>query len=268
MTDTMELTYVQIKGPTKGVVLIYLNKPDSGNSLHPLLLADTLKAFKWANQQPSIQVIILSGKGRFFCTGMELASDEEISFAPGDDFHQLNKELILSEKILIAAVNGAAAGYGSTCISLFDLVFAVEEAYFFLPLIKWGMLPEAAASLTYPKIMGYQRTNLLFLTGKRISALEAQQMGLVSSILPSENFIGEVMAIAERIGQSDSGAVHETKRLLKLPVTQDLLDANDRECQMIHEDRIPGGHVKTAREKFKLEQKEKSEEKKKAKALL
>ncbi|CAG8926111.1 unnamed protein product [Penicillium salamii] len=267
MADILELTHVKLQSPTNGVALISLNKPDSGNSLHPVLLSDALKAVRWANQQPSIKVIILSGNGRFFCTGMELASEEEISFALGDDFHQLNKEFIISEKILIAAVNGAAVGYGSTCIGLFDLVFAVEEAYFFLPLIKWAFLPEGAASLTYPRIMGHQRASLLFLTGQRISAAEAQQLGLVSRILPTENFIKEVTAIAEEINQSDSNAVRETKKMLRQPVVQDLLDANDRECQMISKDVIARGHVKKAREKFQLG-KEKKSKQKQAKSLL
>lgn len=268
MTDKLELTHVQLEGPRNGVVLIYLNRPQSGNSLHPLLLADAVKAIRWASQQSSINVIILSGKGRFFCTGMELKSEEQISFALGCDFHQINKELILFQKILIAAVNGPAIGWGSTCLASFDLLYSVEEAYFFIPIVKWGVLPEASASISFPEIMGYRGASFLFLSGERVVASRAKQMGFVNSILPSENFIEEVVAIAEKIGQSDSGAAQETKRLLKLPLIQDLLDANDRECSLLHEERVPGGYIQQAREKFKVEQEENSKKGKGVKASL
>ncbi|KAJ5105419.1 ClpP/crotonase-like domain-containing protein [Penicillium alfredii] len=268
MADDLGTNLVQLQDLKNGVLLIKLNKPQSGNSLHPVLLADLRQVIQWANQQNTVQIIVLTGNGPFFCTGMELISDEEISFALGADFHQLNKELILSEKILIAAVNGPAVGYGTTCLALFDLVYSVPEAYFFLPFIKWGFLPEATASFSFGRMMGHQRASSLFLTGERIFAPEAERLGLVSRVLLSENFLGQVLAIADSIDRSPGGSLQATKRLMKHPLVKDLLDTNDRECRLLQEERMSSDNVKYAKEQFKIERGRKRRERQEVKASL
>lgn len=119
------------------IAILKYNRPRSGNSLHPDLVAEMLSALKWAEAQSEIRVIVQTGEGRFFCTGMELLDAQApMSFALGSDFHMLNKTLISCEKILIAAVNGPAAGYGVSSLALFDLVYCVPDAYFFTPFVS------------------------------------------------------------------------------------------------------------------------------------
>lgn len=100
--------YIILDPPKNGVLLIRYNKPESGNSLHSILLKETVEAIQWAHTQPDLRIIVLTGEGKFFCTGMELVNQDGMSFAVGSDFHQLNKLLILSDKVLVAAVNGPA----------------------------------------------------------------------------------------------------------------------------------------------------------------
>ncbi|KAL3475733.1 ClpP/crotonase-like domain-containing protein [Aspergillus californicus] len=257
MTEKPDTRLIQLEGPHNGVLWIKLNRPQSGNSLHPRLVAETLQAVRWADQNDNVTVIILTGNGRFFCTGMDLSNEEELSFEPGADFHQLNEALILTKKILIAAVNGPAVGYGATSIALFDLVYAVPDAYFYTPFVKWGMVPEGASSVSFVRLMGHQRAALLCLTAERISAPEAKESGLVSKILPTERFLDEVGAIAGRLAQSSAGSLLATKRLMKHCVTQDLLDANNRECLTIVEERIPSGDLHRGRELFQAAQRDK-----------
>ncbi|KAL5342222.1 ClpP/crotonase-like domain-containing protein [Aspergillus crustosus] len=259
MKHNLSPTLIQLDGPAAGGILwVKLNRPQSGNSLHPDLVRELLDIIRWANSTPEIQIIILTGNGRFFCTGMDLSRDKELSFAPGDDFHQLNKALILTEKILIAAVNGPAIGYGATVLALCDLVYAVPDAYFFTPFVKWGMVPEAASSVSFPRLMGHQRASLLCLTGERIWAPEARELGLVSKVLPAEAFLGQVAEIAAGLSELPVGSLLETKRLLRKTVTKDLLDANDRECEVIVGERIPSGDLQRGREKFQAIQRAKS----------
>ena len=130
-------------------VLSY-NRPRSGNSLHPKLLADVLSAHQWLEAQPTVRIVIVTGAGKFFCTGMDLApdnsnddnnstsDDESMSFATNSPFHTLVRLLTLSPKILIAAVNGPAAGFGTSSLALYDLVYSVPGAYFFTPFVKVG----------------------------------------------------------------------------------------------------------------------------------
>lgn len=246
--------YVIIEPPREGVMLIRYNKPESGNSLHPVLVAEMVKAMSWANEEPNIHVIVVTGTGQFFCTGMDLVNGEGMSFNIGSDFHQLNRLFILSEKILIAAVNGPAVGFGATILALFDLVYCVPDAYFFTPFVKWGMTTEACSSITFPRLFGHQKAALLCLAGERLSAKETEKLGLISNILPPHGFVETVLSIARKIAQSPSGALKTTKRLMREPVLKDLLDANDRECKTFHNERIPSGEPEKAMKQFAIQQ--------------
>jgi peroxisomal 3,2-trans-enoyl-CoA isomerase len=254
-------TYVKVQlVSTNAIGIIKYNRPQSGNSLHPTLLLETLKAFQWMDSQQEIAVIILTGEGRFFCTGMELLehnTEKPMSFAHGSDFHLLNKLLILSKKILIAAVNGPAAGYGVSSLALFDLVYCVPDAYFFTPFVKWGMAAEGASSFSFPRLMGHHKAAGLFLAGERISASEAERLGLVNKIMPRQGFVDSVVALANGIAQTPRGALHATKALMKEPVLQGLLEANDRECALIHKERYGSVEYLDAIREFKVEQERK-----------
>lgn len=100
--DVPSFTYVKVQLDESNTIgTIKYNRPQSGNSLHPKLLLETLAAFRWMDSQQEIAVIILTGEGRFFCTGMELLehkTEKPMSFAHGSDFHLLNRLLILSKK--------------------------------------------------------------------------------------------------------------------------------------------------------------------------
>ncbi|KAG4440123.1 hypothetical protein IFR05_004381 [Cadophora sp. M221] len=174
------------------IALLKYNRPSSGNSLHPKFLRDVVTAMQWIEGESRIRVVVVTREGRFFCTGMELLDGGGMSFGIGSDFHELNRIFILSKKILIAAVNGAAAGYGTSSLALFDIVYAVPDAYFFTPFVN----------VSFPKIMGHQRAASLFLAGDRITVQEARDVGLVSKVLPKKDFPPEVMEIARRIADS------------------------------------------------------------------
>jgi Delta3-Delta2-enoyl-CoA isomerase len=239
------------------VALVKYNRPQSGNSLLPKMLSEMVSAMKWVHNQSDVRIIIQTGAGRFFNTGMELVNSDGMSFAKGSDFHELNRILISSEKILIAAVNGPAAGYGVSSLALYDLVYSVPDAYFFTPFVRWGMAAEGASSFSFPRLMGHQRAASLFLAGERITAQEAQTVGLISKILPKDNFLQRVAEIAKRMSQSPPGSLRATKKLMKAPVIQDLLDANDRECGLIHAERYGFEEYQEAVKQFKLEQDQK-----------
>lgn len=248
--------YVKIGLEEEGrIAIVKYNRPKSGNSLHPQLVSEMLSALRWAESQPEVRVIVQTGEGKFFCTGMELLDTQApMSFAVGSDFHQLNKTLITCEKVLIAAVNGPAAGYGVSSLALFDLVYSVRDAYFFTPFVKWGMAPEGASSVSFPRIMGHQKAAALCLLGDTISAEEAEKLQLVTKVLPKDenDFLSNVVEIARRISQSPQGALRTTKRLMKQPVLRDLLDANDRECAIIYKERFGSDEYKEAIKQFQV----------------
>jgi peroxisomal 3,2-trans-enoyl-CoA isomerase len=255
--------YVSSQTLENGVLLVKYNKPESGNSLHPILLSEMVEVMGWANNNPDVRVIVLTGEGKFFCTGMELVNGEGMSFALGSDFHELNRLFILSDKVLVAAVNGPAAGFGVTSLALCDLVYSVPDAYFFTPFVKWGMTTEACSSFTFPRLMGHQKAALLCLAAERISCEEAERYGLISKILPKDNFLQQVIDIAQKIARQAPGSLRTTKKLMREPVLKELLDANDRECGAFTDERIPSGEPEKAMKEFALEQERKRHNKSK-----
>lgn len=149
--------YVKVELEEAGqVAVIKYNRPKSTNSLHPQLLSNMLSALSWAENQLEVRVIVQTGEGKFFCTGMHLLDTQvPMSFTLGSGFHLLNRTLISCEEILIAAVNILAAGYGVSNLALFDLVYCVPGAYFFTPFVKWGMAAEGASSFSFLRLMGH-----------------------------------------------------------------------------------------------------------------
>lgn len=256
-------TYVQVQVVDHGAVaIIKYNRPSSGNSLHPVLVQEMLAALRWADNDPQVRIIIQTGVGKFFCTGMHMDisggdSPKKMSFAIGSDFHQLNKVLITTTKILIAAVNGPAAGYGVSSLALFDLVISVDNAYFFTPFVRWGMAAEGASSFSFPRLMGHQKAAGLFLAGERVSAAEAERIGLVTKILPAKGFLEEVLHIASHMAAAPPGSLKATKELMKAPMRQAFLDANDRECELIHKERYGFEEYTEAVQQFRVEQESK-----------
>ncbi|KAH8594836.1 ClpP/crotonase-like domain-containing protein [Bisporella sp. PMI_857] len=245
------------------VALVTYNRPKSGNSLHPKMLKDMVSVLKWVENQPCVRIIVQTGEGRFFNTGMELVDGEGVSFAIGSDFHELNRLLIVSKKTLIAAVNGPAAGYGVSSLALYDLVYSVPDAYFFTPFVKLGMTAEGASSVSFPRLMGHAKAAQLFLTGEQINATTAERMGIISKILPRESFMHDVLQIAHHLAQAPPGSLRVTKELMREPIRQELLDANDRECALIHGERYGSAENLAATKQFSLAQQKKRERKSK-----
>jgi peroxisomal 3,2-trans-enoyl-CoA isomerase len=116
-------------------------------------------------------------------------------------------------KILIAAVNGAAIGWGCTQLFNFDLVYASTRAVFQTPFTSLGFAPEGGSSYTFPKIMGKHHANRLLIASDKLTAQEMYTSGYVSQVLDEKDFVEQVCAIAKRIGGYDSEALKAVKML-------------------------------------------------------
>jgi peroxisomal 3,2-trans-enoyl-CoA isomerase len=116
-------------------------------------------------------------------------------------------------KILIAAVNGAAIGWGCTQLFNFDLVYASTRAIFQTPFTSLGFAPEGGSSYTFPKVMGKQHANRLLIASDKLTAQEAYISGYVSQVLDEKDFVDQVCNIAKRIGGYDSEGLKAVKAL-------------------------------------------------------
>lgn len=132
-------------------------------------------------------------------------------------------------------MNGPGVGWGTSSIALFDLVYSVPDAVFFTPFIKWGLCAEACSSVSFQRIMGRQKAASLILAGERMTPQELEAAGLISKILPKEDFFDAVIKIARRIADQPTGALKYNKNLMMAPIRGELLAANERECQGLRE---------------------------------
>lgn len=169
---------------------------------------------------------------------------------PSSAYH---KTLINSEKVLIAAVNGPGIGYGTSSIALFDLVYAVPEAYFATPFVKWGLCAEACSSFTLAAVMGRQKASALILADERMGAVEMERAGLVTRVIPADGFGSEVLKIAERIARLPAQSLRFNKGLMVQPFREQLLRANELELDGLRK-LARAGEAKLAIKAFAEEQ--------------
>ena len=188
-----------------GMARLTLNRPDKMNSLNAEMHAELRDALDAIQVNPAVRVLVLTGAGRGFCAGQDLA-DAEVRFVPGETPPDLGdvverhyKPLILKLANLrvpvIAAVNGIAAGAGASLALACDMVVATESAAFMLPFAKIGLIPDTACSWIVPQRLGHARALGLAMTGNKLLARQAADWGLIWQSVADAEFSATVDAL-------------------------------------------------------------------------
>jgi len=176
-----------------GVAQIRIDRPEKKNALTQALYTGLLDAFRRAESDPSVRVLLLAGSDTCFTAGNDL---QDFMNAPrtsdSNPTVRFIKQLPATRKPIVAAVAGPAVGIGTTLLLHCDLVYADPNARFQLPFVNLGLCPEAASSFLLPQLVGYPRAAELLLLGDPFSAAQALEMGLINAITPA----GEVIATA------------------------------------------------------------------------
>jgi len=207
------------------VATITLNVPPS-NWLTILMMKEINQVLAEIKKDPSVQLLIFDHAGeKAFCDGVDVADhtpdkvDEMIEV-----FHGMFRLMAAMDVTTVALVNGRSLGGGCELMSFCDIVIASEKARIGQPEIAVGVYPPVAAAW-FPKIIGLQKTYELLLTGKIINAKEAQAIGLVTAVLPAENFKAEVEKyLADYLNKSRPVAMW-TKKAIKAGLSLDFLQA-------------------------------------------
>ena len=203
-----------------GVLTLTMNRPQKKNALTQDMyqaLADNVVA---AQTDADVRVIMITGSGDSFSAGNDMgdfagrddAPKQENTLPPVGQFLQA---ILQSEKPIIAAVNGLAIGVGVTMLLHCDLVYASPNATFQTPFVNLGLVPEAGSSLLLPKLIGTQKANDMFLLGTKVSAEEAEKMGLVCSIFAEDTLLDEAGTRAKALAAKAPNAVKLTKGLVR-----------------------------------------------------
>jgi 2-(1,2-epoxy-1,2-dihydrophenyl)acetyl-CoA isomerase len=188
------------------VATMTLDRPDRLNALDTALVEAVLGRLEQTAQDRDVRVLVLTGAGRAFCAGGDL-------------------------KATIAAVNGPCAGAGLSWACAADLRYAAPSAVFTTAFVHAGQSGDYGGTWTLPRIIGSGRARELFLLGDRIDAEEAARIGLVNAVVPQDELLGHVRAIADRIASSAPLAVAAIKGNLNDGERHDLAGLLDRESE-------------------------------------
>lgn len=201
---------------TGPVLEVLFNRPEKKNALTGAMYSAVVDAFRRADADPAIRVVLLSGVGDTFTSGNDI-KDFQSRAATNGATHASPFLVALSSLAtpLIAAANGAAIGVGTTMLAHADLVIAARSARFVMPFTSLGLVPEAASSLLFPRLVGHQRASALLLLGDPMDAETARDWGFVNQVVADEDLMPTARGIAARLAALPPAAVRQTKDLIK-----------------------------------------------------
>jgi 2-(1,2-epoxy-1,2-dihydrophenyl)acetyl-CoA isomerase len=214
------------------VCTITLNRPETYNAFSDQLTYELQDALKAAERDRAVGAIIITGAGKAFCSGQDIAELKE-KYVPGyvphlgNDirrrYNPIAQRLREMDKPVIAAVNGVAAGAGMSLALACDMRIASDGASFLAAFINVGLVPDTAATFTLPRLVGLGKAMELCLTGDKISAEEALRIGLVNRVVPAEDLVKESRRLAERLAALPGRGIALIKRLLNRSFDNDLV---------------------------------------------
>jgi len=205
-----------------GVRTITLNRPDRLNAVNPRLADELPAAVQEAAADDAVRAVVITGAGRGFCAGLDLAEPALMGTGTRaerlDDLAWVGRWVLAMtgcEKPVIAAVNGAAAGAGFGLALAADIRLVSSAATMTAGYVRRGLSPDAGVSYFLPRQVGLARAADILMSGRDVSADEAERIGLASRVIPADRFGEEVAAYAARLAAGPPVALALTKRLLR-----------------------------------------------------
>jgi 2-(1,2-epoxy-1,2-dihydrophenyl)acetyl-CoA isomerase len=222
MSNSIELKIIN------KAAFIHLNRPDVFNSFNREMALLLQKILTDCSTDNSVRAIVITGNGKAFCAGQDLKEVTDPDLNPGfrkileEHYNPIIQKIRTIEKPIIAAVNGVAAGAGANIALACDIVLAAENASFIQAFSKIGLIPDSAGTFFLPRLIGFQKASALMMLGDKVSAVEAEKLGMVYKVIAPENFMEEVTKLAETLAEMPTKAIGLTKRLLNQSMTNNL----------------------------------------------
>lgn len=223
-----------------GVHTITLNRPDRLNAVDPEMADELPRAIDIAAREDAIRVIVISGAGRGFCSGLDLSTPPRLPDATLvdrlDPFAWVGRWILSitrCEKPVIAAVNGPAAGAGFGLALAADIRLVAASARLTAGYVRRALSPDAGVSYLLPRLVGMSRATEILFTGRDLDAAEAERIGLASMVIGDDGFADHVHEYAERLAAGPPTALALTKRLLSTSLDVPLEAQLERELAYI-----------------------------------
>jgi enoyl-CoA hydratase/carnithine racemase len=212
-----------------GIATITLNRPERRNAFNVEMLDLWLEALRDARTNDAVQVIVVTGAGRAFCSGGDVGSMSERGDMTGlehkrwlEVVHRIPLTLEEIDKPVIAALNGAAAGAGLDMALMCDLRFAAEGARFSEAYVKVGLIPGDGGTYFLPRLIGTARALELIWSGDVFDAQEAFRLGIVNRVVPPDQLMSTVYEFAGRLAKGPTVAIRLAKRAVYAGMQMDL----------------------------------------------
>ena len=221
----MSLILFEIKN---NIAFFTLNRPDKLNSVDremALLFQEKLDECK----RKEVRCVYITGAGKAFSAGQDLAEVADPK-GPGmqrilsEHYNPIVTRIRKLEKPVVAAVNGVAAGAGANIALCCDIVVAAESASFIQAFSKIGLIPDSGGTHTLPRLIGWQKASALMMLGEKVSAADAEKMGMIYKVFPDETFAENSVNIATFLAQLPTKGLALTKQVLGLSFTNTFED--------------------------------------------
>lgn len=226
------MTLVSMQVDAQGVGWLIIERPDALNALNQAVLEELNDLLTQISQSEEIRVLVITGRGRAFVAGADIASmcdmDVEQAYAFSQMGQQIFARLAALSQPSIAAINGYALGGGLELALACDLRLATDKAQLGQPEIGLGIIPGFGATQRLTRLVGVARAKELLFTGDSINAEQALQMGLVNRVVPAAELHDQVVQLAHRIASHSRVAM----KTLKLSIDKGLFSSLDSGLQM------------------------------------
>lgn len=201
------------------VLCITLNRPDKYNSFVREMALALQEELQKANDNDEVRAVYLTGNGKAFCAGQDLAEaidpkGPELTKIVSEHYNPIILQLRALKKPVVAAVNGVAAGAGANIALACDITVASSDATFIQAFSKIGLIPDSGGTYFLPRLVGMQKASALMMLGDKVSATQAEEMGMIYKVFPADIFEESSMKIAQKISLMPTQALAYTKELL------------------------------------------------------
>src|SRR5688572_23775000 len=219
---------------TGGIATVTLDRPDKLNALSEEMYHGIADRFAELDADDEVRAIVLIGAGRAFCAGGDVGSMGGYDVVTGRRRSQKHRRTVVNvyntEKPVIAAVRGPAAGIGFSLALACDVIIAAESAYFLAAFKKVGIPPDGGAIFFLTQYLGIARAKEIVYTARRVPAQEAREIGLVAKVVAEDALEAEVQALARELASSATYALRLAKRMFQsmyVPTLEMLLETEN-----------------------------------------
>ncbi len=214
-----DFNHIDLSTDDSGIATLSIDRPKALNALNADVLTEVYDATQTLEQQDDLRALIVTGKGRAFVAGADIAAMKEMSEDEAREFGALGHRAIDALAALpiptLAAVNGFALGGGLELALGCDLIYAAESAKLGLPEVGLGIIPGFGGTQRLGRRVGWQQARALVFTGQQINAQKAHSMGLVVDVFGDDELLDEVRAIANSIASKGPVAVARAKAVMQ-----------------------------------------------------